>query len=477
MELYALGVTEALEGLKAKKFTAKELLNSCLERTVKLDPQVKGYLEVLTAYAAACAEESDRRYQSGRDIRALEGIPLAVKDNFCMENVRTSASSKMLDNYLPPYDSTVVKRLKNAGTVIMGKTNMDAFAHGSSTETSDFFTTLNPWDTTRLPGGSSGGSAAVIAADMATGAIGSETAGSIRQPASWCGVTGLKPTYGRVSRYGVVAMASSTDSPGPITKTVRDSAAIFQAIVGHDEFDATSSPKPVEEYLASLGKPLTGLKVGLPREYFVDDIEEGVRTSIMDAVKELEKLGATIKEISLLDPKYSIAVYTIVQRSEVSSNLARLDGNRFGHPRSDFGAEAKRRIMLGTYTLSAGYYDAYYKKAQKVRTLIIDDFNRAFGEVDVIAAATSPVVALPVGASEDAAMFGELMDVLVEPSSMAGLPGVNVPCGFHQPANGQKPMPVGLQIMGPQFSESLILKAAYAYQQATDWHLKRPVIG
>lgn len=474
-KLNQLTLIEARQKLLAKEVSATELLQTCLDRSKKLDPSLHVYMELLEERALQKAKQADEALARGEQSELL-GLPMAIKDNFCMEGIRTTASSKILDDYYPPYNATVVKRLEQAGANLFGKTNMDAFAHGSSTETSDYFTTLNPWDTSRLPGGSSGGSAAATSADMCIGSIGSETAGSIRQPASWCGVTGLKPTYGRVSRYGVIAMASSTDSPGPIVKTVEDAALILQVLAGQDEYDSTTSPARVEDYLTEMKKPIQGMKIGLPKEYFVDEIEDGVKQAVLDAVKELEKLGAEIVEISLLDPKYSIAVYTIVQRSEVSSNLARMDGNRFGHPRSHFGAEAKNRVMLGTYTLSAGYYDAYYKKAQKVRTLIIDDYRKAFEQVDAIVAPTSPVVALAVGASEKSAIFGELMDVLVEPSSMAGLPGLNIPCGFSQPDDGQKKMPVGMQIMGPQFSESRLLAIGYAYQQNTVWHLQKPVI-
>ncbi|HNT29505.1 MAG TPA: Asp-tRNA(Asn)/Glu-tRNA(Gln) amidotransferase subunit GatA [bacterium] len=472
--LQTLTVHEIAEGLEQKTFSAREVLQDCLEQSKKIDPSLHAYMELLEEQAAAQAEAADERRARKAVLSSLDGVPIAVKDNFCMQDVRTTASSRMLDNYYPPYDATVVRLLREAGAVFIGKTNMDAFAHGSSTETSDFFTTSNPWDIGRLPGGSSGGSAAAVAADMTIGSIGSETAGSIRQPASWSGVTGLKPTYGRVSRYGLISMCSSTDSPGPITKDVRDSALILDILAGQDPHDSTTSPQPKGDYLACLGKPIKGVKIGLPKEYFVDEIEAGVKDAIMQAVATFKKLGAEIVEISLLDPKYSIAVYTIVQRSEVSSNLARLDGNRFGHKRTDFGDEAKNRVMLGTYTLSAGYYDAYYKKAQQVRTLIVDDFNQAFKTVDVIIAPTSPVVALPKGASEETAIFGELMDVLVEPSSMAGLPGLNVPCGFSKPKNGSVAMPVGMQIMGPQFSEELILQVGYAFEQATDWHTKKP---
>ena len=365
---------------------------------------------------------------------------------------------------MPQYESTVTRKLKDAGAIIIGKTNMDAWAHGSSTESSDFGPTLNPWNTNHLPGGSSGGSAAAVAADMCIAAICSETAGAVRQPAAWCGVTGFKPTYGRVSRYGVIAMASSTDSPGPITKTVEDAAILAQIIAGHDPFDATSSPLPVGDYISKLKTQNSKLKIGLAKEYLVGQS----KSVVSQAAEKLKELGHEVSEISLLDPKYSIGVYTIVQRSEVSSNLARYDGIRYGHDRSFFGDEAKRRIMLGTYALSSGYYDQYYTKAQKVRTLIIKDFEEAFKKFDLIIGPTSPGPALKVGASIDSPMFGELEDMLLEPSSIAGLTSISVPCGF---VDG---LPIGLQITGPQFAEKLVSQAAFSYQQKTTWHVQKP---
>lgn len=395
------------------------------------------------------------------------GFPVAVKDNFNTLGVETTASSNILKGYFPPYDATVVRKLKEAGAVIVGKTNMDAFAHGSSTETSDFGPTSNPWNLDYLPGGSSGGSAAAVASGEVPVAIGSETAGSIRQPAAWCGVVGLKSTYGRVSRYGVIAMASSTDSPGTLARSVADAAEVYRMIAGFDPFDATTSHQPSEKPENINLKKIT---IGLPKEYFRDEAQPRVNQTILDAAKVLEKLGAKLKEISLFDPKYAISVYTIIQRSEVSSNLARFDGIRFGWDRSKFNEENKRRIMLGTYTLSAGYYDAYYKKAQQVRTLIVDDFAKIFKKVDLILAPTSPTTALPKGASANQAMFGELADILVEPSSLAGLPGINVPCGF------VNDLPVGMQLIGPQWSEEKLISVASQFESHTDWHKQKPKI-
>ncbi|OGE26736.1 glutaminyl-tRNA synthase (glutamine-hydrolyzing) subunit A [Candidatus Daviesbacteria bacterium RIFCSPHIGHO2_02_FULL_39_12] len=467
MDLHKLTIKQAKDALKKKEVTAEQLTKACLNRIQALEPKLNAFVTTLGEEAISEAKKADQKIAEGVDLPLL-GIPVAIKDNFCTQDIRTTASSKVLDNFIPPYDATVVVRLKEAGVVILGKTNMDAWAHGSSTETSDYGLTKNPWDINYLPGGSSGGSAASIAADETIGAIGSETAGSIRQPAAWCGVVGLKPTYGRVSRYGVIAMGSSLDCPGPIAKTVEDSAIMLQVLAGKDLFDATTSPKTVEDYTKSLSNNIEGLTIGVSDDYFTG-VEDEVKQKVEDVLKEFEKLGVKIKKIKLFDPKYAIAVYTILQRAEVSSNLARYDGIRFGNDRSYFGEEAKRRIMLGTYVLSAGYYDQYYSKAQKVRTVIVEDFNRAFKEVDVIVGPTSPSVALPLGSSKNHPMFGEMADVLVEPSTIAGLPGISIPCGFTK--NG---LPVGLQVIGPQFSESLILNVAYKYEQATNWHKEKP---
>ncbi len=477
--LNQLTITHALSGLQQRKFTSVELTQACLKRIAHVDKKIKAFITVTSDYALKQAQKADEIYQNHpekiKDYPLL-GIPVSAKDLFSTKGILTTAGSNILKNYIPPYDATVIKRLKNAGAVILGKTNLDAFAHGSSTEASDFFTTLNPWDQTRLPGGSSGGSAASVIADETIFSIGTETAGSIRQPAAWCGIVGLKPTYGRVSRYGVIAMASSTDSPGPMCKTTKDAALVLQVLAGKDQFDSTTSPKLIPDYLGLLNKSIRGLKIGYAPEYFSENVQNEVKEAVQQALKGLEKLGAEIKEISLFDPKYAVAVYTILQRAEVSSNLARYDGIRFGHSSSriekaraeGFGEEAKKRIMLGTYVLSAGYYDQYYLKAQKVRTLIVKDFEHTFQEVDLIIGPTSPSVALPVGAREKNPMFGEMEDILVEPSTIAGLPGINIPCGFHDN------LPIGMQIFGPQFSEEKILQVANAYEQATKWHERKP---
>ncbi len=470
MKLNELTIRKAVQGLKNAQFSSQELVQSCLKRVEKTEDKLKSFITVSGENALKKAKEADRQIKKGKknwEEAPLLGVPFSLKDNFCTKGLKTTASSKVLEEYVPPYSATVVKRLLEAGAIILGKTNMDAWAHGSSTETSDFFTTRNPWDTSRTPGGSSGGSAASVAAHQIVFSIGSETAGSIRQPASWCGVTGFKPTYGRVSRYGVIAMGSSLDCPGPLTKTVDDAALVLKVLAGKDEKDATANSNKLQFLIDDFS--IKEVTVGVPRNYFFDELDGEVEKRVREAVSAFEKEGAKIKEVDLLDPKYSVAVYTVIQRSEVSSNLARYDGVRYGRSREFFGEEAKRRVMLGTYTLSAGYYDKYYKKAQKVRTLIKKDFERVFNEVDVLIAPTTPTPALKVGAAEKDPMFGEMQDILVEASSLAGLPGVNLPCGFTKGA-----LPVGVQIIGPQWSEELLLKMGHFYQKVTDWHKQKP---
>lgn len=472
-DLSKLTIVEAISGLKSKSFTSKDLVDACFSRIDKHDGEIKAFLLLTKEHAYSKAEEADKLIQElgekAFDDKPLLGIPYASKDNYSTKGITTTASSKILENYVPPFDATAIKRLNDAGAILIGKTNMDAFAHGSSTETSDFFTTKNPWNLNKVPGGSSGGSAAAVAADMCFFATGSETGGSTRGPASWCGVVGVKPTYGRVSRYGIVAMASSTDSPGPLTKTVEDGALVLKVMAGKDPLDATSSPLPVDNYTQDLENfSLKGVRIGKPKSYFELELEDGVKEKVEEAIKIFEKLGAEIIEMDMLSPKYSIAVYTILQRSEVSSNLARLDGSRYGGPRSDFGFEAKKRIMLGTYALSSGYYDAYYSKGQKVRTLIKQSFDDAFKNVDLIIAPSMPCVALEIGESAKSPMFGELMDVLNEPSCIAGVPGISIPCGLH---NG---LPVGIQLMSNMNEEAKIFGALYKFQSETDFHKQKP---
>lgn len=399
-----------------------------------------------------------------RSTLPLQGVPIAVKDNFCTKDTTTTASSKLLEEFVPAYESTVTTKLYQAGGVLFGKTNLDAWAHGSSTETSDYGTTKNPRNPDHLPGGSSGGSAAAVAADACVAALGTETAGSIRLPASWCGTVGLKPTYGRVSRYGVVAMASSTDSPGPITKTVEDSAIMLNAIAGHDPYDGTSSSQSVPDFTKNLGKNIKGLRIGVM--YLEIAGMETVTPHFQKTIQELEALGAIVKPVSALDPHYAISVYTIVQRGEVSSNLARFTGVRYGHDRSYFADEARRRILLGTYTLSKGYSEQYYQTAQKVRSLFMQDFNRLFNEFDVLISPTTPNFAEPLGASQNSAMFGELMDMLLEPSSITGLPAISVPC-YRDPKSN---LYLGLNIMAPMWQEEKVIQVADAYERSTNWN-------
>ena len=469
MNLHDLTITEAKDKLKKKEISSFELTSEYIERIKKLQPQLNAYVTVTEKEALISAKKADNLLSTGNDLPLL-GIPLSIKDNFSTRGIKTTASSIVLDDYIPPYNATVTQKLLDAGITLLGKTNMDAWAHGSSTETSDYGVTKNPWNIGRLPGGSSGGAAASVASDMALGAIGSETAGSIRLPAAWCGVVGLKPTYGRVSRYGVIAMASSTDSPGPLTKTVEDAALILEVLAGQDPKDATTSPLPVKNYSKLMKEMKRPMTIGISEDYF-NGVDSEITDAVNKAIKVLEKMGHKIKKIKLFDPKYAIDVYTILQRSEVSSNLARFDGIRYGASRKSFREEAKRRIMLGTYALSSGYYDAYYKKAQKVRTLIIENFEDAFKDVDVIIGPSTPVTALPLGATKDNPMFGELMDVLVEASSIAGLPGINMPVGF-----SNEGLPIGMQIMAKQFNEETILSLAYQYEKETNWRTEKPLI-
>lgn len=464
-QLHELTIKEVHDGYQNKNFTCVDLVKHFLARIEKYNPKLNIYLAI-NDKALEEAANIDKEIAQKGITRPLLGIPIAVKDNFLTVGLSTTASSHILEGYHPQYESTVTKRLLDAGAIFLGKTNMDSFAHGSSTETSDFGVTLNPWNPERLPGGSSGGSAAAISAQLATVAIGSETAGSIRQPAAWCGVTGFKPTYGRTSRYGCIAMGSSLDSPGPIGRCVEDCAIVVEVIAGQDVKDATTSPSPVEKYSDYLGAPdLRGLRIGLVKEYLLSDMRDDVKNHILNAADKLRLLGATVEEVSLLDPRFAIGVYTVIQRSEVSSNLARFDGIRFGQSRDVLCEETKRRIMLGTYTLSAGYYDAFYKKAQAVRTKIVEEFNEIFKTYDAVIGAVSPGPALSVGASKNQPMFGEMEDLLVEPSSIAGLTSIGLPCGF---VDG---LPIGLQITTNQLKEGTAIKIADCFQSHTEFQL------
>lgn len=457
MNLNNLTLKKALDKLKNEEISLQEIYNDVYQQIESKDEQLNVFVNLLEK------DEALRLAQENQD-KPLKGLPIVVKDNYCTDHLKTTASSKVLENFKPTYESTVTLKLKQAGAVIIGKTNMDAWAHGSSTETSAFGRTLNPRNTNHLPGGSSGGSAAAVAANLALAATGTETAGSVRQPSAWCGTVGFKPTYGRVSRYGVIAMASSTDSPGPMTKTVEDAVLLFEHMAGHDENDGTTSKQSVPDLSKSLNKDITDLKIGAM--YLEVDGLQDIKPIFEKQLKILEGLGAEVEPVKAFDPQHAVGVYTVVQRGEVSSNLARFDGIRYGNDRSHFGDEAKRRIMLGTYTLSKGYADKSYNLAQKVRTLFINDFEKLFKKYDVLVAPTSPGFAKKVGASEESAMFGELEDLLLEPSSITGLPGISVPCYRDEQTN----LYLGMNIMAPMFREDLMVQVADAYERNTNWN-------
>ena len=479
VELFELTIDEARTAIDRGDISPVDLTHAVFERIDAVEEKVKSYL-LLTRDSAL--EQARAAEGSGQ---ALRGIPLAIKDNICTEGVQTTCSSKILEHFVPPYESTVSQKLKNQGYILTGKTNLDEFAMGSSTENSAFGCTKNPWDTGRVPGGSSGGSAAAVAADECIAALGSDTGGSIRQPAAFCGVVGLKPTYGRVSRYGLVAFASSFDQIGPITKNVKDAAILLNAIAGHDPNDSTSADVAVPDFTAAVGQDISGMKIGIPKEYFIEGIDSEVEASVREAIGKLESLGAEPVEISLPHTGYAVAAYYILATSEASSNLARYDGVKYGQRvqgedlidmymrtrEEGFGAEVKRRILLGTYALSSGYYDAYYKKAQQVRTLINRDFENAFASVDAIVTPTTPTPAFKAGEKTEDPLQMYLTDIFTISVNLAGVPGISIPCGFTSDN-----LPVGLQIIGKHFDEETVLKTAYAYEQATDWHKGKPRI-
>ena len=483
-ELYKLTIHEAGELLRQHKISSVELTRAHLDHIRDVDGAVKAFILVTEDLAMQQAQEADRRFNSSATVSPLTGIPLAIKDLICTKGITTTCGSNMLKDFKPPYDATVMERLNTIGAVMLGKTNMDEFAMGSSTEHSAFFTTRNPWDLERAPGGSSGGSAAAVAAGMAMGALGSDTGGSIRQPAALCNVVGLKPTYGRVSRYGLVAFASSLDQIGPFARNARDAALILQAIAGPDPCDSTSSPDPVPDYSAPLNGSIKGLRIGVPEEYWEEGTQPGIVKAVRDDIEKLRELGAEISEVSLPHTKYGVPVYYIIAPAEASANLARYDGVKYGYSYRDtndmwealektrqfgFGQEVKRRIMLGTYALSSGYYDAYYKQAEKVRTLITEDFTRAFEHVDVLVSPASPSVAFKIGEISDPyEMY--LQDVFTIPANLAGICGVSIPGGF------SKGLPVGLQLLGNFFAEDLILRVADAFERVTDYHTCWPKI-
>lgn len=483
MDLFRLTIHEAAGRLRRREISSVELTGAALDRISSVEPKVRAFVTVCGEQALRQAQAADERLRRG-EAAPLAGIPALIKDNMCTAGVRTTCSSKMLEHFVPPYDATVVEKLASAGMVMLGKANMDEFAMGSSNEHSAFFPTHNPWDPARVPGGSSGGSAAGVAADECLYSIGSDTGGSIRQPAGFCSVVGLKPTYGRVSRYGLVALASSLDQVGPFTKDVTDCALVMNAICGHDPRDSTSLPAPVPDYTQALQPGLEGLRLGVPREYFVPGMQAGVRDAVEAALARLGELGARIdRNVSLPHTPYALAVYYIIAPSEASANMARYDGVKYGFSAPEaasmweglektrqlgFGPEVKRRIMLGTHALSSGYYEACYIKAQKVRTLIRREFDRAFESCDALVAPTSPVVPFKMGERMDDPMQMYLSDICTLPMNVAGIPGISVPAGF---VDG---LPVGLQIIGRPLGEETLLRVAYAYEQSTDWRRRKP---
>ncbi len=481
VDLHYLTAAEMSRALRAKDVSAVELAAAHQQRIAELDPRIGAYLAVTPELARRQAEAADQRLASG-DAPPLTGVPMQLKDNLSTRGVPTTCASAMLDGYHPPYDATVASALADAGAVLLGKGNMDEFAMGSSNETSAFKPVRNPWNLSRVPGGSSGGPAAAVAAGLAPFSLGSDTGGSIRQPAALCGIVGLKPTYGLVSRFGLIAFASSLDQIGPLTRSVEDAALVMNAIAGHDPLDSTSIPAPVPDYADGIAGGVKGLRVGVVSEYFGDGIDPAVAESVKAAISQLESLGAETVEVSLPTSRAALAVYYILAPSECSANLARYDGVKYGYSdqeadgmwtaldstrRKGFGDEVRRRIMMGTYALSAGYYDAYYRKAQQVRTLIRREFDAAFRNVDVLALPTSPNVAFEIGGIVDPLVM-HANDICTIPANIAGIPGLSVPCGF---IDG---LPVGLQLLGPHLSERTLLRAAYAYEQSTDWRTRHP---
>ena len=482
--MYTLTIAELSAGLRARRFSSVELTRALLERIARFNPHLNAFLTVTADEALAAAQRADQELQAGRG-SPLTGVPIAHKDIFCTRGIRTSCGSKILDNFVSPYDATVVTRLKEAGTVLLGKTNMDEFAMGSSNETSFYGPVRNPWDPKRVPGGSSGGSAAAVAARLVPAATGTDTGGSIRQPAALTGIVGLKPTYGRVSRYGMIAFASSLDQGGVLALTAQDAALLLGVIAGFDPRDSTSVEVPVPDYVAALEAPLKGLRIGLLKEFFDEGLERECGERVRGALEVFRSLGAELREVSLPALPLSVPTYYVVAPAECSSNLSRFDGVRFGHrcqnPRDlldlymrtrgeGFGAEVKRRIMTGTYVLSAGYYDAYYLKAQKVRQLISDDFRRAFEQVDVLMGPTSPTAAFEIGAKTDDPITMYLNDIYTIGANLAGLPAVSVPCGF------VADLPVGLQIIGKRLSDRNVLRAAASLERIAPWADRRPPV-
>ena len=484
MNIKNITIKETAALIKDKKISPVELTKAFLERIETVDKDLNTYITVLSDQALKTAESAENEIMKGNYLGPLHGVPIGLKDIFVMKDVAATCGSKMLENFISPYDATVTTRIKKSGAVILGKNNMDEFAMGSSNETSFFGPVRNPWNTGKVPGGSSGGSASATAAGLCTASLGTDTGGSIRQPAALCGVTGLKPTYGRVSRYGMIAFASSLDQAGPLTRSVEDAAIILNTISGRDKLDSTSVDVPVPDFTKNLNGDIKGMKIGIPKEYFVDGMDNDVERAVLKAIQDIKSLGAEIVEISLPHTKYAISTYYIIAPCEASSNLARYDGVRYGYRAPDadslrdlffrsrsegFGEEVKRRIMLGTYALSSGYYDAYYLKSQKVRTLIREDFKKAWETVDVIVAPTTPETAFNINEKTDDPIKMYLSDVLTIPCNIAGIPGLSTPCGF-----SSDNLPIGLQILGKSFDEDSILRVAHAYEKVNNWNLKTP---
>jgi aspartyl-tRNA(Asn)/glutamyl-tRNA(Gln) amidotransferase subunit A len=483
MSSCALTLYEASEKLRARELSSHELTAAVFAQIDSTESRLRSYITLARASAEEAANRADEIFRSGEPTARVTGIPIAVKDNFLTKGIRTTCASRILGEFMPPYDATAVARLRAHHAILTGKTNLDEFAMGSSAENSAFFPTRNPWNLARVPGGSSGGSAAAVAADQCLAALGTDTGGSIRQPAAFCGIVGLKPTYGRVSRYGIIAFASSMDQVGPMAKDVRDAALLLQALAGYDPADATSVQRPVPNYLAALTGEIKNLRIGVPREYFIPGMQRDIEAAVRTAIRHLEKAGTVIEEVSLPHSEYAVAVYYLVATAEASSNLARYDGMRFGQRvegqdlletylatrAQGFGAEVKRRIMLGTYALSAGYYDAYYLKAQQVRALIKKDFEDVFQRVDVLVTPTAPTTAFKIGEKTQDPLQMYLSDVYTISVNLAGLPALSLPCGFDA-----QELPIGMQIIGKPFEEATILNLAYRYEQSTPWRNKKP---
>lgn len=484
MDITRLSASSIGESIRKGAFSAREVVQEYMGRITRFDAKIRAYITVFENDALDQADRIDKKIAAGKNAGLLAGIPIAIKDNVCIQGTRTTCASKMLEQYHAPYDAHIIERLKQEGAICIGKTNLDEFAMGSSTENSGFFTTCNPWDTAYIPGGSSGGSAASVAASLAPWAIGSDTGGSIRQPASYCGIVGMKPTYGRVSRYGLIAFGSSLDQIGSLTRSVRDTAMLLRVIAGYDRRDSTSLDEPVPDYLQTIDRGVKGMKIGLPKEYFTEGLDRDVDKAIQEAVRVFKDRGAQVVDISLPHTKYAVSAYYIIAPSEASANLARYDGVKYGHRSKKaadlynqyklsrgegFGSEVKRRIMLGTYALSSGYYDAYYAKAQKVRSLIQKDFMDCFNTVDVILTPTAPTPAFRIGEKADDPLKMYLSDVFTISCNLAGIPGISIPCGF-----AGRHLPIGLQILGPLKGEEIVLQAAHAFQADTDFHLHVP---